>query len=243
MPKKDKAIRLQKYLSECGVASRRKSEDLIVEGKVQVNGKAVTELGTKIDPKKDRVKVGGKLILGGKKGVVILNKPRGVVTTKSDPEGRETVIDLLPKKFQSYFPVGRLDYDSSGLVVLTNDGELANRLSHPRYGILRSYHVRVEGKIEPKILEQIERGVKLPDGPVSGEAKIRKGDKKSTWLQITLTVGRNRIIRRLMDHLGHPVIKLKRVSHGPVKLGRLRVGEYEALTNADYQGLKRAIFG
>ncbi|RMG42015.1 MAG: rRNA pseudouridine synthase [Candidatus Dadabacteria bacterium] len=236
-------LRLQKYLAQCGVASRRKAEELIAEGRVRVNGKRVTTPGTKIDPAKDRVQVGRKILKPEKPGVILLNKPRGVVTTKSDPGGRRTVADYLDRRHASYVPAGRLDYDSSGLVVLTNDGELAARLTHPRYGIKRVYELRVRGVVSEKTVNRIKKGVRLSDGLARADIEILRNDGKSTWLRATLTVGKNRIVRRLMEKLGHPVVKLKRISHGPFKLGRLRVGEIQKLKQREYLKFKNALLG
>lgn len=228
-------VRLQKFLSQCGVASRRHAEQLIQAGDVEVNNQTVTELGVKINPLKDVVRVKRRIVKPATPGVILLNKPRGVVSTLHDPEGRPTISDFLTKHTLSYFPVGRLDYDSTGLLILTNDGELAERLMHPRYGFERVYQVRVQGKISEKLLSRIESGVKLVDGWVKGQAKFIRCDEDTTWLEITVTEGRNRVVRRLMEKLHHPVIKLKRVSYGPFKLGNLNTGDIRQLSEKDYQ--------
>ena len=173
----------------------------------------------------------------------MLNKPKRVLSTLEDPKGRKTVRDFLTKKFESYFPVGRLDYDSSGLVLMTNDGELANRLMHPRYGFERKYQVQVLGHMTDKTVRRIKRGVTLKDGMVKADVRIKRKDNRSTFLDITLTVGRNRIIRRLMEHLHHPVMKLHRIQHGPLRIGRLKSGAVKELTQSDYQRLCDSILG
>lgn len=235
------SVRLQKFLSECGVASRRASETLIQEGKVKVNGNIVTELGTKVVPGKDQVRVRNKIIIPARKGVILLHKPKGVVSSLSDPEGRRCLADFITKPYRSYFPVGRLDWDSTGLIVLTNDGELAERLMHPRYGFERKYHVRVEGHPTDKTLRRIERGVNLPDGIVTANVRVLEKDDKSMWLEIIITEGRNRVIRRLMEHLRHHVIKLQRISHGPFELGRIKAGGMRHLTEREYLRAKSRV--
>lgn len=236
-------IRLQKFLSECGVASRRKAEELIVAKKVKVNGRIVSELGTKVDPAKDRVQVKERYVSMVERGVILLNKPRGVVSTLSDPEGRPTIADFLTKHFKSYFPVGRLDWESTGLMILTNDGEMAEKLLHPRYGFERVYHVKVSGQVEEKTLRRIERGITLEDGPVQAKGAILETLDDATWLEVTVTVGKNRVVRRIMDAVHHPVQKLQRVSHGPFKLGKLKPGEMRRLTEKEYVTLRARVLG
>ncbi len=236
------SLRLQKFLAECGVASRRKSEELIREGQVRVNGKVVTELGTKIHPVHDSVMVGRRKIEAEKRGVLLVNKPRGVITTKSDPEGRRTIMELLPAGLESYVPAGRLDFDSSGLVVMTNDGELAQRLTHPKYGSSRVYHVKVEGKVPDELPARIERGVRLKDGVVKADCRIiKERNQKFSWIELRLSSGKNRVIRRMMEALRHPVIKLHRVSHGPFELGKLPVGRTRKLSNQEYRKVLRSL--
>lgn len=236
-------VRLQKYLSDCGLASRRAAEELIADGKVRVNGVVVTKLGTKIDPDHDKVQVGKQTIVPAQKGIILLNKPRGVVTTLDDPEGRRTITDYLTKRYRSYYPVGRLDYDSSGLVVLTNDGDLADRLLHPRFGVERVYQVRVSGRATEATMERIEQGVRLQDGIARARVRFIEGDSDTTWLELTLTEGRNRIIRRMMESVGHPVMKLRRIAHGPFKLGKLQPGQIRKLTEREYEDIRRQVLG
>jgi len=234
-------VRLQKFIAECGVASRRKAEELIAAGKVMVNGQVVKELGKKIDPARDRVQVRGKPLHLPERGVLLLHKPRHVVATMSDPEGRPTVADFLTHKYKSYFPVGRLDFESTGLLVMTNDGELAERLLHPRYGFERVYHVKVRGSVAEKTTRRLEKGVTLEDGPVSAVVKILETLDNSTWLEVKVAEGRNRVVRRMMDAVRHPVVKLQRVSYGPFRLGRLGPGEIRKLTDKEYQGARDAV--
>lgn len=228
-------IRLQKFLSECGVASRRHSEELITDGRVEVNNKVVTQLGTKIDPQHDQVRVNRRIIKPPPRGIILLHKPRGVVSTLSDPEGRPTVAHFLTKHYLSYFPVGRLDWDSTGLMIMTNDGEMAERLMHPRYGFDRTYRVRVEGIVSETALQKMEQGVRLEDGMVRAQGRFISRDEDSCWLEITIAEGRNRVVRRLMDKLRHPVMKLQRVSYGPFKLGNLQPGAIRKLTEKEYR--------
>jgi len=228
-------VRLQKFLAECGVGSRRKMEQFIIEGRVRINGQVVTELGRKIDPEVDRIEVNRRPVHAAPKGIMLLNKPRGVVSTLSDPEGRRSVADYLTKHYRSYFPVGRLDWDSTGLMVLTNDGEVAERLMHPRYGFERVYHARVEGSMPAELLNKLEHGLRLSDGVVKAKGSILRTDENSTWVEVQIHEGRNRVVRRLFEKLGHPVMKLKRTVYGPFKLGRLQVGQVRVLTRKEYE--------
>ena len=234
-------MRLQKYLSECGVASRRAAEALIQEGKVRVNGEVVAVLGKQIDPVHDRIQVRGKIIQAARKGVILFYKPRDVVSTMKDPEGRKSIADYLTREYRSYFPVGRLDWESTGLVVLTNDGELAERLLHPRYGCQRTYRVRVAGFLEDREMRRIERGIRLKDGIAKAQIQFVRSEGDSTWIEVTLTEGRNRIVRRMMEHIRHPVIRLQRVSHGPFRLGRLKPGQIRKLTESEYRTVRARV--
>ncbi|MCB0334241.1 MAG: rRNA pseudouridine synthase [Bdellovibrionales bacterium] len=235
-------IRIQKFLSECGVASRRKAEEMILEGRVRLNDRVVTELGAKMTPGVDKIKVGSRSVNPPTRGMILVNKPKGVVTTMSDPGGRPTIAHFLDKRDRGYVPVGRLDYDSTGLVVLTNDGELAHRLMHPKFSFERIYHVRVAGILDEKTLRRIDRGVRLEDGVVSANVTVLKVSEDWTWLEVKIGVGKNRIIRRLFEHLRHPVTKLHRISHGPVKLGKIRVGDSKRLTDAQFAKIRERIF-
>lgn len=236
-------VRLQKFLSECGVASRRAAETLIVEGKVRVNERVITELGTSVDPKRDIIRVRNKIVRPAEKGVLLFHKPKEVISTLSDPEGRRCLANYLTKHYKSYFPVGRLDWESTGLVILTNDGDLAERLLHPRYGFERVYEVRVAGQMKDKEFKKIEKGVYLDDGIAKAKAQFISQDHDSTWIRLTITEGRNRIIRRLMKQIHHPVLKLKRIAHGPLLLGKLQPGDMKSLSQDEYEKLKKKVFG
>jgi 23S rRNA pseudouridine2605 synthase len=237
--------RLQKILSGMGVASRRRAEELILEGKVTVNGKVAT-LGMKADPLKDYVKVDGKLIAGPKKEIqkvyLIFNKPRGVVTTLHDPEGRPTVKDFLKGVKYRVFPVGRLDYDSEGLLLLTNDGDFAHAVLHPSKKIPKTYLVKVKGILEEGEIDKLRKGVKLDDG-ITSPAKVRKIRKteNNSWLEITIHEGRKRQIRRMLERIGHPVLKLTRIRINGLTLGDLKPGEFRPLTDVELQFIKNKV--
>jgi len=173
---------------------------------------------------------------------MLLNKPRGVVSTLSDPEGRRSIADFLTKHQSSYFPVGRLDWDSTGLMVLTNDGEMAERLMHPRFGFERVYEARVEGSVSRGALDKLARGVKMTDGVVRATAEVISSEDNSTWIEVRIKEGRNRIVRRVFEKLGHPVMKLKRTVYGPFKVGRLQVGQVRMLTQKEYEQARRKVF-
>ncbi len=232
--------RLQKILSHAGVSSRRTAEAMIRAGRVTVNGRTVTELGTRAHPQRDRIAIDGKpLRTAAPPTYILLHKPAGVMTTLVDPGGRATVRDLLVGVRQRVFPVGRLDYHSAGLLLLTNDGELALRLTHPRYGIKKTYHVKVKGRPEGAQLRALASGVRLPDG-VTAPAQVRvieMGDRKA-WLAITLAEGKNRQVRRLCEAVGLSVEKLTRVALGPLKLGTLPPGAWRVLSDAELATLK-----
>lgn len=222
--------RLQKILSRAGVASRRAAEELIVQGRVTVNGEIVSELGSKADPVRDSVKVDGRRVrIAEERVYLLLNKPKGVVTTKWDPEGRKTVMDLVPS-IAGLFPVGRLDYATEGLLLLTNDGEFAERVAHPRYETERRYHAKVRGTPNEEVLARARRGMTLDGERLSVDrAKvIEAGD--NSWVELSLHEGKHHEVRRLMQALGHPVEKLKRVSIGSLTAEGLSVGEYRALS-------------
>ncbi|MEA3493971.1 MAG: pseudouridine synthase [Candidatus Margulisiibacteriota bacterium] len=227
-------VRLQKYIAECGVASRRRSEKLIVSGKVKVNGEIIKKLGTKIDPEKDIIIVNGKKLKKKEKKIYIkLNKPRGIISSCSE-RGKKTVLDLISDIPYRLYPVGRLDADSQGLMILTNDGELANRLMHPRYEHEKEYQVSVRGPLKP---EQIK---KIKEGPVIGKEKTlpaRIFIKGSKRFNIVLREGKNRQIRRMVEALGNEVVFLKRVRIKNIQLGNLKVGKYEYLTRTEIRSL------
>lgn len=243
--------RLQKLLAIAGIASRRASEELIVQGRVEVNGAVVRTLGSKADPETDTVKVDGRrLRFDVRPRYILLNKPKGVVTTRKDPQRRRTVIDLLAGVREYVYPVGRLDYDSEGLLLLTSDGDLAAQLTHPRHAVERVYEAVVAGAPADDDLERLRRGVFL-DGARTAPAEIRRAgtvDKGSrggsrdalTKLIITLREGRNRQVRRMCASIGHPVRKLTRTRMGPIKLGDLRPGHWRDLTPREVAKLKGA---
>jgi 23S rRNA pseudouridine2605 synthase len=231
--------RLQKFLSRTGVASRRQAEGLILEGKVKVNGRVVTELGVKIDPDRDRVQVEGKRVgLPLATVTFMLHKPYGCVSTTRDPQGRRTVMDLAPKDYGRLYPVGRLDYDATGLMLLTNDGDLAQRLTHPRYEVPRTYRVTVVGEMAGPALEQLAGGIELDGRPVSTEVKLLKKGNGRTILEITVWEGRYHLIKRLLEGVGHPVLKLKRMAYGPLRLGRLTRGACRPLSRQELVNLQ-----
>ncbi len=231
--------RLQKFMSRAGVASRRQAEGLIQAGKVKVNGLVVTELGVKIDPDKDRVQVEGRRVrLPGAPITLMLHKPYGYVSTTQDPEGRRTVMDLAPKEYGRLYPVGRLDYDATGLMLITNDGELAQRLTHPRYQVPRTYRVTAAGEMGEVVLQQLSAGMELDDRPVSTEVTLLKRGSNKTIVEITVWEGRHHLIKRLLESVNHPVLKLKRIALGPLRLGRLARGVCRPLTRQELVNLQ-----
>jgi 23S rRNA pseudouridine2605 synthase len=236
-------MRLQKIIAQAGIASRRKAEELITAGAVTLNGKVVKELGTKADPQKDHIKVGGRLIRFIHPPTYLLfHKPKGVVTTLSDPQGRPTVSDFLRGVKARVYPVGRLDYDSEGLLLLTNDGELAHALMHPRYEMPKTYEVKVKGVLTDEEIGQLTEGVPLPGGRLSAfrVEKMRKTEANS-WLRVTLQEGKKRQIRRMMEKVGHPVLKLIRIRLATLELGDLAPGRYRHLTKQELQSLRSYI--
>ena len=231
--------RLQKIISKAGLTSRRHAEKLIIEGRVKVNGAVITSLGFKADPQRDHVRVDGKLI--GKvepKVYLLLNKPRGCVTTLDDPLGRPTIRGFLQGVKRRIKPVGRLDFDSEGLLILTNDGELHQRLAHPRYGVPRTYLVKVKGIPNAKAMRSLRDGVRLDDG-VSFPAEVRfvKKLKRNSWLRLTVYEGRNKLIKRMCATIFHPVIRLKRIRFGPLILDDTKPGKYRYLTSREIDEL------
>lgn len=239
----DSTQRLQRVMAAAGIGSRRECETIIEEGRVEVDGKMVTTLGTKVDPDKQKIKVDGDELKQERLQYFILNKPTGVLSTSNDPSGRMRVIDLIMTKNRVY-NVGRLDQSSEGLILVTNDGELANRLTHPRYGVEKKYHVQVAGQPDAADLKTLTDGVYLAEGKAKATSAkfIRKG-KESSWIEITLMEGRNREIRRLLAKIGHKVRTLKRVSIGPLKLKELPSGAHRELTPGELKALKKATSG
>lgn len=235
--------RLQKLIARAGVTSRRRAEELIVQGRVQVNGLVVTELGAKADPEKDTITVDGRELPSPQREYYLLHKPRGYVTTVRDPQGRPTVIDLVPA-WTRLFPVGRLDLDSEGLLLLTNDGELAYLLTHPRFEVEKVYEVWVRGHPTPKDLEALRRGVLLEDGPArAAQVEMLGNWQKGARLAVTMYEGRKREVRRLFGTLGFEVKRLIRRRLGPIELGDLPVGHARRLTPQEVANLYRAAAG
>ena len=230
-------IRLQKVLAEAGLASRRAAEELIAEGRVEVNGD-VAILGRRVDPDRDVIRVDGARVPTARRHrYILLNKPKGVVTTLDDPEGRRTVADFLPKG-PRLFHVGRLDADTTGLLLLTNDGDLANRLTHPRYEVAKTYVAAVDGQVTPAVLKKLKAGVELEDGLLKPDSvKLLDASPRGSLLRITLHEGRNRAVRRLLDAVGHPVVDLSRVALGPLQLGSLKIGQTRELTRDELGAL------
>ena len=235
--------RLQKVLAQAGVASRRASEKLIIAGRVTVNGRIVTELGTKVDLNQDTVKVDGKPIEVKERFVYyILHKPRGYLTTVEDDRGRRTVMQLLEPVKERIYPVGRLDYDSEGLLLLTNDGQLAHRLMHPRYQVRKFYLVEVTGEVSQAALETLRSGVQLDDGITSSAyVELLANSPQKSLLKIGIHEGRNRQIRRMCQAVGLPVRRLIRTQFGPIKLGKLSPGKFSQLTAQEVGKLKQAV--
>jgi 23S rRNA pseudouridine2605 synthase len=233
--------RLNKLLAHAGVGSRRHSEVLISAGRVTVDGRTVRELGTKVDPDRQRVCVDGQPVRSERHVYWVVNKPRGYLSTNRDPAGRPRVVDLVPKVSQRVYTVGRLDEDSEGLVLLTNDGDLAHRLMHPRYGVEKTYLVQVAGDPSPEDLRQLLKGVWLSEGHVRAQrVKRLKKHGESTWLRIGLSEGKNREIRRMLARLGHKVLRLRRIAIGPVKIGALKGGQARRLTGPEVASLRQA---
>jgi pseudouridine synthase len=233
--------RLQKILSQAGIASRRASEQLMIDGRVTVNGKTVLELGTKADASRDDIRVDGRRIKIPERHLYLLvNKPRGYVTTRSDPQKRPTVIDLLAGVTDYVYPVGRLDFDSEGLLILTNDGDLAAKLTHPRHGVPRVYEASVLGVPDEHDVRRLAKGVTI-DGQRTGPAEVMAiGPGR---LRITVREGRNRQVRKMCEAIGHPVTELRRIAIGPLRDSRLKLGAWRVLTAHEVERLRAAARG
>ncbi|MGO9570802.1 MAG: pseudouridine synthase [Desulfomonilaceae bacterium] len=229
--------RVQLIIRDAGIASRRKAEEMILEGRVTLNGSIVTDPTMTADPDKDHIKVDGKLLLrpDSAKYYYLFNKPRNVVSTMSDPEGRPCVGDLLKLLKKRFFTVGRLDFDAEGLMILTNDGQFAQKLSHPSHRIPRTYLVKVRGTPDDRLLSTIKRGMRIGDGERVGDVlwSVVKKQKTTTWLRIVLYEGKKNEIKRIFLQIRHPVRKIRRVGFGPLTLGTLPVGEWRALTQRE----------
>jgi 23S rRNA pseudouridine2605 synthase len=233
-------VRLQRFLARAGVASRRRAEGLIVAGRVSVNGVVVMELGTRVDAEADRITVDGRPVRTAPTRWLLLNKPVGYVCTRHDPQGRRTIYDLLPAEAATLFTVGRLDADTEGLLLLTNDGDAANRLLHPRYGCRRLYEVEVRGQVEPSVLARLEHGVELEDGRARASEVRSLGTRaERTRLRLGIREGRKREVRRMLAAVGHPVLRLRRIEFGPVALGRLAAGAVRELQEDEIRALER----
>ncbi len=231
-------MRLQKFLSQSGICSRRRAEELMVGGRVKVNGKVCTELGTKIDPENDKIEVDGKSVNAVSSFIYLLiNKPPSYITSLYDPEGRAVVTDLLPKTMPRVWPVGRLDWDTEGLLIMTNDGKLTNLMTHPSHEVPKTYAVKVRGQIgeRDEVLNQLRQGVEIEPGEITNPAQVRVNyyNGNNTWLEMTITEGKNRQVRRMWDAVEFPVMKLRRISMGSMKIDGLPSGAYRTLTHAE----------
>lgn len=236
-------VRLQKMIADSGLTSRRKAEDLIRAGRVTVHGRVVRELGTKVDPARDHVKVDGRHLKPQPPAVfIMLNKPKGVVSSLGDPAGRPTLRDLLGGVRLRVFPVGRLDFDSEGLVLLTNLGELGEALLHPRYHVPKTYLVKVKGVLTEEEIDSLRGGVDLGDSR-SAPAKVKKVAKapQNSWLEVTIHEGKKHQVKRMLEAVGHPVLKLTRIRFGPLALGDLPVGQYRYLTDREANSLRKLL--
>lgn len=234
-------MRLQKFLARAGAASRRGSEDLMTAGRVAINGQIVSELGTKVDPAVDVVTVDGAVVnLDAGPVYLVLNKPSGFVTTMDDPQGRPTVRDLIPP-LPGLFPVGRLDRDTTGLLLFTTDGDLSHRLLHPRYHVTKTYRTRVDGRVAEDELERLRKGITLDDGPCRpAQVKLLEVGDENSLVEITISEGRKRQVKRMFSAISHPVLELERTSFGPLLLGRLDRGQTRELAQAEVDALRRS---
>jgi len=237
-PTEPRGERLQKVLAAAGIGSRRQCEELIRMGRVEVDKKTITELGFRVDPRRQKICVDGVPIKLEPHVYYAVYKPDGVVCTNRDPAGRTRVIDLVPETNLRLFPVGRLDLHSEGLIIVTNDGTLAERLTHPRYGVPKTYIVQVAGEPTREIFTKLLRGVHLAEGVARvAKIRVRRKQRKSTILEMVLNEGRNREIRRIMARVGHKVYRLKRIAVGPIRLGKMKPGEARRLTAAEVKAL------
>lgn len=233
-------IRLQKYIADCGITSRRKAEVLIEEGRIKVNGRLITELGTKVDPELDVVQFDGVTLSKERIEPVYLvfNKPRGVMTTVHDPEGRKTVMDFLPRLHQRVYPVGRLDYHSEGLLILTNDGEMAHKIMHPSFEVTKVYEVKVFGAVTPDLLKELKKARQFAEGPVKPKSvRIIQQLPTKTWLEFRLNEGRNREIRRICEEVGLTIDKLRRVAIEGLSINGIAPGKFDFISKKELQKL------
>jgi 23S rRNA pseudouridine2605 synthase len=231
--------RLQKILAHAGIASRREAEKIIVSGRIAVNGRVVTELGSRADPSSDRITLDGKpVLIEAERIYILLNKPAGYMTTMKDPEGRPVVNDLLKGVKERVYPVGRLDYNTEGLLLMTNDGELANRLAHPRHEVEKEYMVRVRGEVLPDQIKRLSEGVGLDDGMCApAVVKLEKESDHNSWLSIVIHEGRFRQVRRMCEAVGLTVVRLKRTRYAFLEAGDLKIAEYRRLSASEVKRL------
>ncbi len=234
--------RLQKVLARAGVASRRESEKLILAGRVAVNGRIVRELGTKVDPERDEIRVDTVPLRTPRAPLAFLVvKPKGVLSTTRDERGRRTILDLLPPVDRRLYPAGRLDEDSEGLIIVTDDGDLTNLVTHPRYGIPKTYVLRIRGRLTGAETARVESGVWLSDGKTRpSRIKIRKRGRQVSQVEVTITEGRNRELRRIFAKIGHPVLSLRRIRIGGLTLKGMKPGQWRKLARRDIEALKRS---
>ncbi len=237
-------VRLQKVLSQAGVASRRNAEIMIDEGRVEVNGELVTEQGRRVDPDRDAIRVDGHRIPPPRRhAYYVMNKPRGVVCTMSDDEGRTCIADYLGRLSKlALYHVGRLDTDTEGMLLLTNDGEFAQAMMHPSHELQKTYVAEVSGLVDKKLADRLKKGIVLDDGPIKADrVKVGASSGNKTMVTLVLHSGRNRIVRRIFEHVGHPVRSLARTQIGPVRMGQLKIGEIRELTQAELGSLLDAV--
>jgi len=233
-------VRLQKFLADAGVASRRSGERLITEGRVEVNGQVIRTLGARVDPERDTVALDGEMLAVRRKLYIALHKPRGVVSTRSDELGRRTLLDLLPPDWKNLFPVGRLDRDSEGLIFLTNDGDFALRLTHPRYGVHKQYRAIVEGRVERAMIRKFTDGLPHAGEIIKAErARLVDANNTHSIVELELAEGKNREVRRLFEAVGLAVCRLQRTQIGPIRLAELPLGRWRTLTPTEIKSLLR----
>jgi 23S rRNA pseudouridine2605 synthase len=242
VPHEEGSERLQKVLAAMGVASRRECEQMILDGRVEIDRQAVTELGTRVNPQSQEIRLDGEVLHQGKPVYYAVNKPEGVVCTARDPSGRPRVVDMLPTDGPRAYCVGRLDMSSEGLMLVTNDGALANGITHPKHGVEKIYHVQVAGKLDEDGLKQLRKGMHLAEGFARAKhVRIKSHKAKCTIVEMILDEGRNREIRRLLARIGHKVQRLTRIAVGPVRLGDLPSGAVRLLTKQEIAALRKAI--
>jgi 23S rRNA pseudouridine2605 synthase len=235
------AMRVQKFLSKAGICSRRKAEEWMAAGRVAINGEVCRELGTRVDPDKDRIEVDGKAVqLPDSYVYLLMNKPIHMITSLEDPEERPVVVDLLPENMPRVWPVGRLDWDSEGLLLFTNDGKLTNLLTHPSHEVSKTYAVKVRGLLDARaeVLTTLREGIQLEDGMTApAQVKVTRDNGRNTWLEVVLQEGRNRQIRRMFEAIGYPVMKLRRIAIGPITIEGIASGKYRSMTHSEVSEL------